>query len=660
MPTTTPTDQSYHGVDSATNTFSSHGTGPLFWGGTPSHPESHLVVSLPEMASLIGIYRPTKSDSNLSWARKVGQAVNSVANPGREPLTEIVGNEGEFVALVDRYAIGGFEQGHSESGRVTALVSGRLHKPNGGAGQLAERFERGGLSCLEEAKGPFVAACYDQKTGNIALSRSASGQRSIFIARIPGGLLFSTDACWLSTHEEASFALDPRGVADYLNFGVIWGTQTLSVGVERLLPGSACVADRSGSEVSITNWVRHPRGDEIPDAEDALQALTASLAESMHRTAEIPAPAALCLSAGLDSRSLLAVAHKAGVDLDCITAGVEGALEFDLTGRMCRILDARHMKILFDERLGSDLETYASRIAMVSNGEADFMNMMMLYQGIDYQEQFGLQSVIRGHGGELMKLNHAYGFAVPEEVALSSNHAMAKEQIQKQLTRSVSGYDVASVLKKDFSSAFRDEAAPSFEENYDALAGNSAHVGQAISLLFLTQYNGRNTTNAVRCMMDRLEVSQPILDEDVLSILLQMPISMRSNTKLQIELIRRNCPALLKVPNSALGISLTASKAVTRAATLFARVRRRLGFGLEEVPEDWLNARLHRFFKPVLLGDRALARPHVNPDALRVMVTAHENGDSTHRLTLGRLAMLEMLLRHHDRYSSDQGRKSVR
>jgi len=604
------------------------------------------------MVSLIGIYRPAEPDSNLGWIRAIEQSVNSTANPGRPPLTEIVANRGEFVALLDRHAVGGFDQGQSKSGRVTALVAGRLHKPDGGAEQLAERFEMDGVSCLEEAAGPFVAACYDHKSGKIALSRSVSGQRSIFVAPIQGGLLFSTDACWLSAHEETGFALDPGGLADYLSFGVIWGTQTLSAGVKRLLPGSAYVALRSGSEPSLINWARHPRGDEIPDPEDAIQALNTSLAESMRRTTQIPSPAALCLSAGLDSRSLLAVAHKAGVDLDCITAGVEGALEFDLTGRMCRIVDARHMQILFDERLGSDLETYASRIAMVTNGEADFMNMMMLYQGIDYQEQFGLQSVIRGHGGELMKLNHAYGFAVPEEVALSSDHGPAKQHIQKQLTRSISGSDVTAVLKKEFSAAFRDEAAHSFEENYDSLANSSAHAGQAISLLFLTQYNGRNTANAVRCMMDRLDVSQPILDEDVLSVLLRMPIQTRSNNHLQVELIRRNCPALLGVPNSSLGIPLTASKTVTRAATLLARVKRRLGFGVEAVPEAWMNARLHRFFNPVLLDDQALSRSHINPDALRVLVAADDSGDHTHRVILGRLAMLEMLFRHHDRYSS--------
>ena len=42
----------------------------------------------------------------------------------------------------------------------------------------------------------------------------------------------------------------------------------------------------------------------------------------------------------------------------------------------------------------------------------------------------------------------------------------------------------------------------SFEQNYDALAAGAANVGQAVSLLRLTQYDGRHTANAVRCMME--------------------------------------------------------------------------------------------------------------------------------------------------------------
>jgi len=126
---------------------------------------------------------------------------------------------------------------------------------------------------------------------------------------------------------------------------------------------------------------------------------------------------------------------------------------------------------------------------------------------------------------------------------------------------------------------------------------------------------------------------------------------MRSNTQLQIELIRRNCPDLLRVPNSSLGVSLTASRLVTQGAKLLGRVKRRLGFGLEQVPEDWFSARIPRLVSAVLQTEQALSRPHIEPNTLLSLIESAPNADRRRGTLLGRLAMLEMLLQHHDQHS---------
>ena len=603
------------------------------------------------MASLMGIYRPSTPESNLDWIQSVARQVNALSAPDSPRLVETVTDGGEFVTLGPSEAIGGLDQSSSPSGQILTLVAGHVNTPEGAARELGRLYEAHHLAGLKEASGPFVCLFLDKSSNTFSVARSLSGQRAIFVAPIHGGLVFSTDACWLSTHQEVGFALDENALADYLNFGVIWGTQTLSQGVERILPGTGYTVSPNSHEPTMEQWGLLPRGDEITDPEDAIKAVSHVLGQSMTQSVASPAPRALCLSAGLDSRTLLAIAHNAGLDLDCITTGVDGALEFVLTERMCKLLNARHQRSLFDERLGSDLETFATQIARISNGEADYMNMMMLYQGGKYHQEFGLESVIRGHGGELMKLDHAYGFAVPEEIAWSTDHTAAKARIQTQLRRSVSHGEGPTVLSKHFSPTFQGESTRSFNQSYDAMTSDSAHVGQTISRLFLTQYNGRNTANAIRCMMEKIDVWQPILDEDVLAVLLQIPIEMRSNTDLQIELIRRNCPALLSIPSSSLGVSLTASKMVTEAASLFLRIKRRLGFEQERVPEDWLNARISRLFKPVLESESTLGRPHLNPDALKALLASGEDNLRLNRVFLGRLAIVEMMLRHHEQYS---------
>ena len=525
------------------------------------------------------------------------------------------------------------------------ILVGRAFGPADDNAGILSRFDALGFEACPSAAGPFVSIIFEPEAQRVHLVRPLSGQRALFGARLKDGFIFSTDAFWIPSHPDFAFALDPRAVGDYLSNGVIWGERTLSQGIQRILPGTTLTFDARAAAISVSEWARYPAGTEISNPEDAIEALDEALGDAMRRTQANPSPQALCLSAGLDSRTLLAIAARNEMELDCVTSGVEGSTELRLTERMCDILEARHMKCFFGAEFASDLERYASEIARVTQGEADFMNMMMLFQGIEFRAQFGLRSVIRGHGGELMKLNDAYGFSVAPEMVSSQDHGAAKTTILAQLRGSAALKESHAVLKGECLEALQFENEASFSAAYDRLAAHSAHVGQAVSLLFLTQYNGRHTANAVRCMMQQIDVSQPMLDEDVVSVLLQMPIALRSETHLQKQLLRRNQAALLKIPNSSLGVSLEASIWTTRAARLVQRAKNKLGLAREEIPEQWLRARMGQTFQSVLLNDRALSRPHIHADSLRQRVARSLSGEVGLNTLLGRLTILELMLR---------------
>ena len=591
---------------------------------------------------MIGIFRPGKARSNQSWIQSLRER-RTDGSAGEGELYSEAG--GDFVALLLPESLGGVRRAKSESGRTTALFAGRETAHPRSESMWAGRFEAEGLEAFREAMGPFVAVLFDQQSGHLSLVRPMAGQRALFAAPVPGGLIFSTDAFWMTSHPDRPFSLEPAAVGDYLATGVIWGEKTFSQGIRRLLPGSALVYQARTDALSSTSWGQYPTGSEATKESDAIEALDHALGKAMLRTLESPTPQALCLSAGLDSRTLLAVAQHQGMELDCVTSGVPGSSELKLTQRMCDQLNARHMQCFFGPEFAADLEKYAKKISTVTHGEADFMNMMMLFQGIEFRKQFGLKSVIRGHGGELMKLNDAYGFSVTPEMAKGDDHSAAKRTIFNQLSGSACLDEAKNVLQGASLEAIRTAAKPSFEAAYDRLAAHSEHVGQAISLMFLTQYNGRHTVNAVRCMMEEIDVSQPMLDEDVIEALLRMPIQLRTQTRLQRELLRRNQASLLKIPNSSLGVSLEASNRTLQAARLLHRVKTKLGWAREEIPEQWLLARMGDIFASVLLDDRTLDRDYLSADTLRQLVARSARGESSLNILLGRLTILESMMR---------------
>ncbi len=595
--------------------------------------------------ALIGIVRPGEGESNRAWIESVLTYLRTPISPGAVWIHDET--DGELIVVTRRDAVGTSSRGRSASDDTVAWVTGRIDGPARSASEVAESFESDGIGLFQHAIGPFVSVLITHAGDRLSIVRGLCGQRAIFYAELPqGGFAFATDASWLSLHPLVGFSLDELAVADFLSFGVVWGDRTLLRGIRRLLPGTSCTYDRKTGRTVALPYGQLPRGDEIRDEGEALEVLDTALAQAMRRAVTGPLPTALCLSAGLDSRTLLAVAARHGIELDCITSGIRGGIEFRLTRRMCDLIGARHMECLFDEAFLADLERFATRIARSTNGEADFMNMMMLHQGIEYRKQFDLSSVIRGHGGELMKLTNAYGFSVTPEMAIGDQHAAARQRIMRQVGGSAGLGELPGLFRGLLAEALPESPARSFEQNYDALAAGSANVGQAVSLMFLTQYNGRHTVNAVRCMMEAVDVTQPILDEDVTRALLSMPIGMRAGTHLQIELIRRNHPPLLGVPNSALGVSLTASPNTLKFARVLLRIRRRLGLGREDVPEEWLITRMGGLFKSILLDEQSLSRSYLDPDVLRSGVERSRRGERSVNTLLGRLMILELMLRN--------------
>ena len=125
-------------------------------------------------------------------------------------------------------------------------------------------------------------------------------------------------------------------------------------------------------------------------------------------------------------------------------------------------------------------------------------------------------------------------------------------------------------------------------------------------------------------------------------------IELRMDTSLQIELIRRNAPELLKIPNSDIRAPLDAGPLRRSFATLNRRLARRLGLGEVDVPEKWLMARLDGFFRSTLLEEQALSRSHIDADAMRSFLTGDGFRQDHARSFLGRLTTLELHLRNQE------------
>jgi asparagine synthetase B (glutamine-hydrolysing) len=591
---------------------------------------------------LAGTCGTAQSEAGRAWLRRT--LVSDRARPDEIEFVDEPALDLQLAYRKPRPGFAGAEFGRSPSGQVCALLVGLVHGHTRDAASLATAYEAEGEAALEKSLGAFAVVLIDLRAQRLLLVRGAGGQRSLFYAEAGEGMAFASDGGALRQHPEVDQSWDTRAMLDQLCYGVIWGERTLQTGVRLILPGQLGTWSARDRRFSLHPFAALPDGDELPDMESAVEVIDAALHAAMQRSASGEQPAALCLSAGLDSRVLLAVGHHAGVVPDCVTNGIEGGIELRLARRMCDAVGAAQQLCLIDADIVDGMREGAQAVAACTDGEGDVKNAMMLYVGRRYRDALGLNRVIRGHGGELMKLSTAYGFAMSETLATSHDHALGLKHISKQLSVAAPPSRVAEIVSKSLAEQLVAEPNASLAESYRALVSDTRQVGQCASLLFLTQYNGRNTVNAMRCIRESVEVTQPFLDEDVALAILRAPVSTRIDAELQTRIIARNSPALVKVPNSALRVPLDAGPTHRRVVDVVQRVARRLGFGKVDVPEKWLVARLDELFESVLLDPRSLERDWVNPDSLKTLASSADN--HANAALLGRFTMLELSARH--------------
>ena len=541
-------------------------------------------------------------------------------------------------------------RGRSRSGAQHVLVAGRIEAPYGSPDEFAEALEGGGSEVLDSVAGPCVIFAWHDQERTHTLFRPESGQRVVCYAQLAGGVIFASDARTLSEHPEVDTDTNWSGVAEHLAFGHLFGEKTLFRGITRLEAGTQLTIVDGQARSLRKNPELEPLSGSRSSHVDRVDAALHDAVEAAWAGADRPA---LCLSAGLDSRTLMAVAHRREIPLTCVTNGIEGSIELRLTKRMCEAIGAEHLRCLLGKEVVARILGSAEDVVAYTDGEGTIQSANMLFVTRKYRDELHLDRAIRGIGGELLKLSLAYGYSLPPELAKAGGEDALQRHLLGQLLNSANKSEWQS-LRGDLAEALVEGPEKSFRHAWNSLEGFSGNPADKVSLLFLRAYIARATVDSMRVLRQSVDLAQPFLDERFIRTLLSVPVEMRLDQSLQIELIRRNTPELLRIPDSTIRAPLDAGRLHRWVANMAQRVAGRLGFGQIDVPEKWLVAKLDDFFQSTLLEERSLGRQHIDPDGMRDLLSTSETERAQSRVFLGRLTTLELHLRNLESPAPDQ------
>ena len=188
-------------------------------------------------------------------------------------------------------------------------AKGHRFRSSGDSEVILHAYEEEGEACVQRFNGMWAFALWDARRRRLLLSRDRLGEKPLYYAVDPRGILFASEA-------KALLALRPDlaepsipAIAQFLAAGLTdTGEATLFRSVKQLLPGHHLLADAGGRHEVKRYWAAPgPEEVESTSPDRAARRVRELLEDSVRLRLRSDVPIGTCLSGGLDSSSLVAV-----------------------------------------------------------------------------------------------------------------------------------------------------------------------------------------------------------------------------------------------------------------------------------------------------------------------------------------------------------------
>lgn len=174
---------------------------------------------------------------------------------------------------------------------------------------ILHAYESWGEACLSRLYGMFAFALHDSRRGHLLLARDRLGIKPLYITQTPEGFGFASELKALLPLLDRP-AVNPTGLAQYLQHNFTCAPHTLLAGVEKLRPGEWLYIAQDGSTRRQRYWsALHttPLTLSLEAASEYFDALIEQVIE-IHLRSDVPF--GLFLSGGVDSSLLAALLSR--------------------------------------------------------------------------------------------------------------------------------------------------------------------------------------------------------------------------------------------------------------------------------------------------------------------------------------------------------------
>lgn len=231
---------------------------------------------------------------------------------------------------------------------------------------LLEAIELFGVeSALKKTIGMFALAIWDKQEETLSLARDRLGEKPLYYATTPKGMVFSSELKGMRCHPSIDFIIDRNVLSSYLKYSAIPHPYTIYQGVWKLEPATIAVFNCAGERLKTYKYwdafeVASQATEEMESLgyKAAVDLLESKLSKAVTRQMMADVPLGAFLSGGVDSSVVVALMQKQStIPVKTFTIGfdVPGYNEAEHALAVAKHLKTDHHELYVSEKDALDV-----------------------------------------------------------------------------------------------------------------------------------------------------------------------------------------------------------------------------------------------------------------------------------------------------------------